>query len=460
MRRSLVSLALAGVLAIPSAAAPPVGAAPQPSPSVETTLPLDVFFSLLSEDPAIFRRSLDLIDDGWRDGYAVLLLELAGFLPPPTSRPLLETVRAHAEQPDASPDDLFRWVWRRKPEPHPEYARFKKLLYGQIDPRFAAYFDDHTENAKIRLDEIRWGGVKRDGIPPLDHPAMISATDATYLDDTNVVFGIEIEGDARAYPKRILAWHEMFKDDVGDVAVAGVYCTLCGSMIVYETETDGAGHELGTSGFLYRSNKLMYDHATESLWSTLRGAPVLGPLVGKGIRLDTRPVVTTTWGTWKERHPGTTVLSLETGHVRDYGEGVAYRDYFATDDLMFTVPERDERLANKAEVVALRFGGSDAPPVALSTAYLDAHRVHHGTHGGVDYVILTEDGGANRVYETKGTTFVEYDGLLAEDTEGRRWRVSESALESSEGVALRRLPSHRAFWFGWHAAYPETKLIR
>ena len=66
-------------------------------------------------------------------------------------------------------------------------------------------------------------------------------------------------------------------------------------------------------------------------------------------------VVTTTWGEWRKRHPATTVLSLETGADRDYGEGVAYRDYFATDELMFTVPSRDDRLKNKAEVLALRF---------------------------------------------------------------------------------------------------------
>ena len=146
-------------------------------------------------------------------------------------------------------------------------------------------------------------------------------------------------GDVRAYPKRILAWHELFTDEVGRVPVAGVYCTLCGTVILFETEHDGVRHELGTSGFLYRSNKLMYDRATQSLWSTFGGRPVIGPLAMEDIRLEVRSVVTTTWGEWRRRHPTTKVLSLNTGHRRDYSEGAAYREYFSTDELMFNVPK-------------------------------------------------------------------------------------------------------------------------
>ena len=111
---------------------------------------------------------------------------------------------------------------------------------------------------------------------------MLDASEATYLGDRNIVFGIEVNGDARAYPKRILAWHEMFTDSVGGVPVAGVYCTLCGTVILYYTNLGGTQYDLGTSGFLYRSNKLMYDRATQSLWNTFSGEPVVGPLVGKG----------------------------------------------------------------------------------------------------------------------------------------------------------------------------------
>ena len=83
------------------------------------------------------------------------------------------------------------------------------------------------------------------------------------------MFGLEVNGDARAYPKRILAWHETFVDEVGGVPVVGAYCTLCGSMILYESTANSVRHEMGTSGFLFRWNKLMYDKSTQSLWNSM-----------------------------------------------------------------------------------------------------------------------------------------------------------------------------------------------
>lgn len=358
--------------------------------------------------------------------------------------------------------DMYQWydyLWNQPYEPHPNLASFKSALYSYLDPRFAEYFEDERP-ATIRLDEIMWGGVVRDGIPPLKNPEMITVEEADYLEDSNVVFGISINGDARAYPKRILAWHEMFKDTIGGVSINGAYCTLCGSMIVYKTKFNGVHHELGTSGFLYRSNKLMYDHATKSMWSTLTGEPVVGPLVGKGIKLKRLHVVTTTWGEWRRRHPDTQVLSLRTGHRRDYGEGVAYQRYFATDQLMFRVPFHDHRLKNKQEVVALRFDDQADPPLAIDTAFLDENRVHHGGLGTQKFVILTDATGANRVYDPGEVRFERWNGNdRVFDSSGAAWQVSEAGLTSSNGTVRPRLPSHRAFWFGWHAAFPDTRLV-
>ncbi|MEM1372474.1 MAG: DUF3179 domain-containing (seleno)protein, partial [Pseudomonadota bacterium] len=137
--------------------------------------------------------------------------------------------------------NINRWydyLWSQDEQITDNYASFKAFLYSAIDPRFAAYFDGRQESALIRLDEIRWGGVQQDGIPPLRQPEMISAEQATYLNDSDVVFALEINGDARAYPKRILAWHEMFVDQIGGVDIVGVYCTLCGVVIPYESKID------------------------------------------------------------------------------------------------------------------------------------------------------------------------------------------------------------------------------
>ncbi|MBB6430346.1 DUF3179 domain-containing protein [Algisphaera agarilytica] len=434
----------------------------------EGELPLDAIFALQTNNSKGFEQAVEVVRDGWRPGYLPMLLETARFSRHYHRQWMSRVIDDLSGQNfEGDSDRAWRWAWAQDYEPHPHYGLFKARLYQELDPRFAAYFEDDTQSATIRLDEVRWGGVQRDGIPPLKNPEMVTADakDAAYLDDDNVVFGIELNGDARAYPKRILAWHEMFKDTFGPednpVSINGVYCTLCGSMIVYDTVVDGTHHELGTSGFLYRSNKLMYDHATESMWSTLTGEPVIGPLVGQGIKLKPLHVVTTTWGVWKKKHPDTTVLTLNTGHRRDYGEGVAYRSYFATDRLMFTVPQTDNRLFNKDEILALRFGGDDAPPTAVDTLMLADTPVFQGTLGDTEYVVLTDPSGANRVYESGGLIFEQYSANdTATTRDGRVWQVTEDALTTADGQTLSRLAAHRAFWFGWYSAHPDTELIQ
>ncbi len=225
---------------------------------------------------------------------------------------------------------------------------------------------------------------------------------------------------------------------------------------MYQTEINGKHYELGTSGFLYRSNKLMYDVETKSFWSTLQGTPVVGPLVGKGLALERGHVVTSTWGEWKRRHPNTTVLSLSTGHIRNYDEGAAYKDYFSSHKLMFQVPETDGRLENKSEVVALRRGEDQ---LAVSAAYLAKHPVFHAQIDGQNLVILTDRSGANRVYVSGENEFLSFDGKAVIDDGGASWTVTEDSITPTSGDKLMRLPAHRVFWFGWYAQYPKTRLI-
>ncbi|UTW54935.1 DUF3179 domain-containing protein [Kordiimonas sp. SCSIO 12610] len=425
----------------------------------------DTVFKVLfyTTDPAVTRSALDEIEKDWSPAYIPQLLESARFAASRrVSIDILELLQRKTGEDIG--DDLngwYQWLWNQNEQITPAYADFKADLYRQIDPKFEKYFADRQDSARIRLDEIRWGGVVQDGIPPLRYPEMLSASDADYLDDDNIVFGIEINGDARAYPKRILAWHEMFVDDIGGVNIAGVYCTLCGTVIPYVTEFDGVQHKLGTSGFLYRSNKLMYDEATQSLWNTIKGEPVLGPLAGKGIALKHLSVVTTTWGNWKKRHPETTVLSLDTGHYRDYGEGIAYQEYFSTDRLMFNTPFQDKRLKNKQEVLALRFQSAPEDQLAIDTEFLNRHPIYSDQVGFQKLVVLTDDSGANRVYDPEGVEFASYDrASTLKDKKGGTWRLTEEALIAGDGRKLNRLPYHRAFWFGWHATYPKTRLVK
>ena len=431
---------------------------------IEEPIQASEFIELLTtDDPIYIENFFERLEDNWQDNLVPMVFETMNYVGANYVRnQLLLTFRTKTgyDGPDTA-NDWYHWWWNKPENITDDYGQFKAELYKFIDPVFKGYFDQRQESARIRLDEIRWGGVSQDGIPPLRGPKMISAEQATYLRDSNIVFGVEINGEARAYPKRILAWHEMFTDTFGDEPIAGVYCTLCGTVIIYKTRHKGVDHQIGTSGFLYRSNKLMYDKDTQSLWNTVRGEPVLGPLVDKGIALEHLSVVTTTWKEWQRRHPNTSVLSLETGHDRDYGEGVAYQDYFSTDRLMFNTPFRDKRLDNKQEVLALRFAASPDSQLAIDTAFLDKNPVFYEQIGAQKFVVLTDKSGANRVFEAGDVELKSYDGKdTAKDQQGNSWQVTETALLASNGSKLERLPYHRAFWFGWHAAYPETRLIK
>ncbi len=442
--------------------------------AVERWLTVNDLFGLVSRQPAARAESFEKVRDGWNIAYVPMVLELMRLLQSPefTVAGTQLLTEQTGRQPGEQLDDWYQWLWAQDYQPHPNYAEFKRQLYQLIDERFAAYFsaDRATD---IRLDEVRWGGVGQNGIPPLRNPKMLSPAEisngnADWLESDNIVFGVAINDDVRAFPKRILAWHEMFIDTVGGVPVAGVYCTLCGALVLYETELNGTQYQLGTSGFLYRSNKLMFDEETSSLWNTLWGRPAVGPLVGKGIQLKYRSVVTTTWGEWRKRHPNTSVLSLETGYKRDYGEGIAYNDYFATDEIMFAVPRLGDStissnsgLANKAEVLAIRIAETEDIAVAIAAETLTNKPIFPLRIGSRDLVVLTDLSGANRVYDADNLRLKSFDGNTSVvDSGNRRWTLSESALVAADGERRARLPAHRAFWFGWQAAYPNTRLIR
>jgi len=459
----LLFLAVSGAVA----AAPP--AAPQDAP-VPT---LDLFFKAVSQNEATADAALREIAAGWKNGYAGIVIDEAILmqrtaLGNPFSviryARLLQFLESVTGQSFGTSLGRWRqWLWSQPYEPHPGYGVFKGALYEQIDPRFADFFHDPVTST-IRLDQVEWGGVPVNGIPPLRQPKHIAAKDAAYLLDGNIVFGVYSGGEARAYPKRILAWHELALDRVGDVDLALVYCTLCGTVIPYNSRVGGTSYTFGTSGLLYLSNKLMFDAETHSLWSSLEGTPVIGPLAGKDLHLALLPVVTTTWGEWRREHPETTVLSSDTGYQRDYSEGAAYRAYFASDAPMFQVPALDGRLRNKDEVLVPRLAETGgAKPLAIAARFLQEHRVYQLNDGTRPLVVVTTATGANRVYASGTHRFTAgADDTHLVDAEGRPWVVDEDQLRSVQdaSLVLPRVPAHRSFWFAWHAQHPDTALIQ
>ena len=239
---------------------------------------------------------------------------------------------------------------------------------------------------------------------------------------------------------------------------------------MYSTDIDGERVEFGTSGMLYRSNKLMYDRRTNTLWNQFTGVPAAGPLAGTGARLDLLPVVTTTWGEWFKAHPDTTVLDVETGlypgrfYQSEWESRSIYFNYRESPMTMFPVWQSSDELATKNHVIGLSIG-HQAKAYPLET--LRKERVVNDEVGGLPLVVVTTGHLGSRAYERGERTFLPGQGdnpdtSVIADSDGQTWRVEEDALVNLNDTSLRllRIPSHNAYWFGWYSFYPGTEIYR
>ena len=374
--------------------------------------------------------------------------------------------------PDAWPA-WFEWVGANLDDYRPPhgYPQLKRRFLAGIHPGFEQLLDGYEDTSRIEPFEIEWGGVAPDGIPPLENPPNIPAEEADYLESHERVFGVSINGEHRAYPLRIMNPHEMANDVLGGEPISLAYCTLCGAGIAYSGKFNGIETTFGTSGFLYRSNKIMYDRETFSLWNQELGQPVIGELADSGIQLDFFPTLLTTWGEWKDVHPDTTVLSLDTGvyqpgrYFPEDNPNATYYEYFHTPGTMFPVWIRDDRLEAKDVVLGVNVGDAQkAYPVSV----LQVERVVNDTLGETNVVVLgSEISQAAKAYERGDNEFARLQddtstgvAMKLVDQSGHVWNVTEEALvnaaDSSE--TLPRIPTHASFWFGWFAFYPDTGL--
>ena len=375
--------------------------------------------------------------------------------------------------------DWFAWAeWYEGSDlaPPPGFAGWKGKLWTRIDPGFGELIRDEYPT-RIRVEEIDWGGVRMDGIPTLDDPLHVTADEAPWLEDGEPVVGVSIADEARAYPLRIIDWHELVNDRLGGVPFALVYCTLCGSAIAYDARRDGAEPFLfSTSGLLHKSNKLMMDRGTHTLWNQLTGRAVLGPLAAEERVLTLLPAVVTSWQAWHKRHPETTVLSIETGHERPYLPGLPYGSYFQSPSKIFPALERRQELATKERVYGLAERGAAK---AWPLAELVEQRVIDDEFGGEPVVLVAgegsvqvdarspsagfvryEAGGAVRAYRRGDVEFaLGPDDATLRDEEGGVWRIEEDALVGPSGERKPRIAGTLAYWFAWQAFHPETALM-
>jgi hypothetical protein len=321
-------------------------------------------------------------------------------------------------------DHLIAWDI---PAP-PDYLKYKRNIYTQIVPEWDRLFTE----GDIDWRHVSWGGVRIDDrpydttdescncIPAADNPDVSRADEADWLKSDDIVFGIEVNGEFRAYPRRIMEVREMINDTLGGRDLGIPYCTLCGSAQAYFTDELAEGMKrpiLRTSGLLIRSNKVMYDLETYSVFDTFRGQAVTGPLAARQFKLKQAGVVTTEWGLWKAAHPETTVLKESLALGRDFD----FRNNRDANGPIFPIGDVDPRLPVQEDVMGLIAVSGQAIAFQRSKA-LEA--LNQGQTIAFENILLTLDGG----------------GLRAIDKFGND------------------LGAHQAFWFAWSQFHPDTLL--
>jgi hypothetical protein len=294
-----------------------------------------------------------------------------------------------------------------------------KISWGGLFLLLLAGF--RFENLQVPVEEILPGGPTAASIPVIATPVFVSPDAARYLADGDRVVGIRRGREARAYPIRILNYHQVVMDRLGDTRLAVTYCPLTRAVQVFIASVAGQKITLGVSGRLYKSNTLLFDHQTRSLWIQMLGKAVSGPMAGR--RLVTHPAATTSWARWRERFPATRVLSNQTGFDRDYHVD-PYAAYHRTAAVWFPVGAVRPELDPKTTVLGIA-SGPHARAYILDGMAGTAQTIHDDIDGHQIVIKISGDG------------YVD-------------------SLAVPDGIPLLYATG---YWFAWQAFYPHTRIV-
>lgn len=316
------------------------------------------------------------------------------------------------------------------------------LRTGQGQLRTAAEQLVMQHEPEVLLDNMMSGGPPPDGIPSIDNPRFIAASEAD-LDPGDKVIGLARNGVVRAYPQHILVYHEIVNDEIAGENVAVTYCPLTATVLAFRTGTTA----LGVSGRLINSNLVMYDRDTRSVWPQIPATAIAGER--NGDTLDEVDVVWTTWGQWRGLHPETEVLSDRTGAVRNYardpyGSYNPASGYYARSQVMFPVLHEDDELPAKRMVSGAR--------TAERAVFFDLEELaRDGLQETAHFVgVFDERLGIARIYESDGKSEFELrDGQVVKSGTGERFAPDALPLEAVTAI--------EAFYFAWNAFYPDSE---
>ncbi|MEP1490511.1 MAG: DUF3179 domain-containing protein [Algibacter sp.] len=312
----------------------------------------------------------------------------------------------------------------------------------------------------IPISDVKDGGPGKDGIPSIDNPDFVSAENASFLNNNDLVIGIVKNNEAKAYPHIVMDWHEIVNDEIDGSFFTLNYCPLTGTAFAWESKTKNTKTSFGVSGLLYNANLIMYDRNTDSNWSQLRLECVNGELINdQPILYD---VVETDWETWKTLYPETKVLSTQTGFNRTYGTS-PYGDYSVNNNRFIFVPEiTNSALPNKDRVYTII---DEEKAKVYQFSDFNNGKAIRDTFNGKDYLIIGNDKliyGFKLSEDQANLTFEhEFNDseVFFKDNEGNKWSIFGEAIEGTRiGETLSGAKSVISYWFAIAAFYPNPEI--
>lgn len=307
----------------------------------------------------------------------------------------------------------------------------------------------------VPLDKIKSGGPPKDGIPSIDKPNFVTASEANFISDDDLVIGLSINGETKAYPLFILVWHEIVNDVVGETPVAVTYCPLCFTNQVFERTINGEVTEFGTSGRLYNSNLVMYDRNTDSQWSQAIGMAITGELTSHVLKRV--PFDVAKWSDWSSLYPETLVLTTNTGHIRAYGSD-PYGNYYTDPQIIFPVENKDDRLHPKEIILGFDNGNIYK---AYKLADVEEKKVINDEISDKNLLLVSlypeMTRAFNRVVDGTILEFEYIDGKIIDTQTNSQWNFEGEAIEGQlMGKKLEREVFNPGFWFEWIAFHPNS----
>jgi len=420
----------------------------------------ELFLAPAGKEATAFESFQTIMQSDWKDGYVAPILEIISFVAEDRRPVLYDLLKARTGASNEGSKAWWEWYWQSGIEPYEGYPVYKQYLYQQFDPAMGLFFGAARPVA-IPMDQIFWQQMKPNVIKPMVFSPNQSPDKVDFIGQGNIVVGVRLGEEGRAYPRELLTMHRLIEDRILGDHVYLFYSPLSGAVCAYTLREGAKEYTWRHSGFVARADEVFYDEETGSMWSPISGTPISGPLVGTKSPFKPVPLAQISYAQWLEENPSTRV-AMPWREV-EYRPDAEYVSYLAEPKTSIPFPWKDDRLDKKAPVVVVRDDALQEPgkgPLVVFVNHLISNPVTHLERNGKKVVFLTTPRGQVRCFFSEDVQFDRAIQDEAQSIDGKRWKIRGQRLVSEEGRELEAVAVHPMLWMAARSWFPELELFK